>query len=75
MRLYRYESPVGAFIIKPQPDGRWGLWLKDDLLGNYHSAVAAADDVYTQTTVDYDWDTYEGSDIPTDIHEWEVIVR
>jgi len=75
MKTYRYKSPIGVFIIQPQSNGRWGLWFKDELLGSYHSDMAAADDVYTQVTGDYDWDSFEGADIPTDIYEWEVGVR
>ena len=46
MKVYQYISPIGRFLIKPQANGRWGLWFKDDLLGSYYSAMAAADDVY-----------------------------
>lgn len=75
MKVYQYKSPAGLFLIKPQANGRWGLWFKDDLLGSYHSAMAAADDVYMQATGDYDWDSLDGVDIPTDISEWEVVAR
>lgn len=75
MRIYQYRSPIGRFLIKLHTKDRWDLWLRDELLGSYHSAVAAADDVYTQTTGDYDWDSLQGADIPTDIYEWEVVVR
>ena len=73
MRAYRYRSPIGAFLIKPQTGGRWGLWLKDDLLGSYHSPMAASDDVYMQATGDAEWDLMEGLDIPTDLSEWQRI--
>jgi hypothetical protein len=75
MKIYQYKSPVGSFLIKPQANSFWGLWLKDNLLGSYQSAMAAADDVYMQMTGDYDWDSLVGIDIPTDISEWEVIER
>jgi len=75
VKVYQYKSPIGRFLIKPQANSRWGLWFKDDLLGSYHSAMAAADDVYMQTTGDYDWDSLDGVAIPTDISEWEVIAR
>ena len=67
--MYQYMSPIGCFLIKPQANSRWGLWLKDELLGSYHSALAAADDVYTQATGDYDWDSLDCVDIPTEIYE------
>ncbi|RMH16911.1 MAG: hypothetical protein D6698_09005 [Gammaproteobacteria bacterium] len=75
MRVYQYKSPLGLFLIKPQTSGRWGLWFKGELLGSYHSAMAAADDVYMQATGDYAWDTLKGVRIPMDISEWEVVER
>ena len=75
MKVYQHKSPIGLFLIKPQTNSRWGLWFKDDLLGSYHSAMAAADDVCMQATGDYDWDSLNGVDIPTDISEWEVVAR
>jgi hypothetical protein len=75
VKIYQYKSPIGRFLIQLQDDGRWGLWFKDNLLGSYHSAMSAADDVYTQTTGDDDWDTLEGVDVPTDIQEWEVLTQ
>ena len=75
MTTFQYKSPIGHFLIKPQANGRWGLWFKDDLLGSYHSAMVAADDVYMQATGDYDWDSLDRVDIPTDISEWEVVAR
>jgi hypothetical protein len=74
MRIYRYKSPIGTFTIKPQADGRWGLWFQDDKLGSYQSAVAAADDVYCRATGNYDWDSRDEVDVPTDVGEWESIV-
>ena len=43
--MYQYRSPISLFLIKLQANGRWGLWFKDELLGSYHSAMVAADDV------------------------------
>jgi len=75
VKIYLYRSPIGRFLIKLQTNNRWDLWFKDDLLGSYHSAMAAADDVYMQSTGNYDCDSLDGIDIPTDIHEWEVVTR
>ena len=75
MKIYQYRSPIGCFLIKQKTNGYWDLWLKDELLGSYKSATAAADDVYTQTTGDYNWDSLNDTNIPTDIHEWEVVMR
>jgi len=75
VKIYRYRSPIGRFLAIPQSNGLWGLWFEDDLLGSYHSAMAAADDVYMRATGDSDWDYLEGVDIPTDICEWEVLAQ
>jgi len=75
VKIYQYISPIGRFVIKPQDNGRWGLWFSDDLLGSYQSAMAAADDVYTQATGNFGWDSLDGIDIPTDIYEWEMVTR
>lgn len=75
MKIYQYRSPVGCFLIKPSANGCWELYFKDNLLGSYPSATAAADDVYMQATGYYDWDSLDSVDIPTDISEWEVVAR
>jgi len=75
MKTYCYKSPLGVFLIKRQSSGCWGLWFKDNLLGSYHSEMAAGDDVYTQSTGDYDWDSFQNAEIPTDIYEWEVMTE
>ena len=69
--MFYYNSPVGTFWIKPRPDGRFALEINNDILGFYHSPVAAADDVYVHVTGYYPWDSLDGTvDGPTDIHEW-----
>lgn len=72
MTVYQYKSPVGLFRILPHKD-RWALWLEDDVSGYYQSPVAAADDVYTQTTGFSEWDRLKLDDIPTDLSEWEKL--
>ena len=72
--LYIYKSPVGIIkIIKS--NNRYNLVIDKTVYGSYNSAVAAADDVYTQTTGYYEFDILDCSevDIPTDIYEWEKI--
>lgn len=67
---YIFRSPVGTFRIVKH-GSRFQLWISYDVMGEYPSAVAAADDVYMHVTGYDPWDDsrYEG---PTDIYEWEV---
>lgn len=72
--MYIYKSPVGIIkIIKV--NNRYNLVIENTVYGSYNSAVAAADDVYNQTTGYYEFDAldYSEVDIPTDIYEWEKI--
>lgn len=73
--MYKYRSPIGIFTIKRSSDGGYALCFASDVLGNYGSAVSAADDVYTHTTGLYKWDELDGEidDAPTDIHEWNAV--
>lgn len=69
--MFYYQSKVGLFTIQPFQDG-FGLFIDDDLLGVYSSAVAAADDVYTHTTGCFEWDSLDGKVTPpTDVYEWQ----
>ena len=43
-----------------------------ELLGSYHSAEAAADDVYTQHTGWHEWDVPGRNNAPRDLGEWEI---
>lgn len=47
--MFVFHSSVGTFWIKPH-QGRYVLGINDDAIGSYHSAVAAADDVFTHAT-------------------------
>jgi len=71
--VFIFRNPAGLFSIRPQ-QGRWGLWIGDELLGSYHRPEAAADDVYTQHTGWDAWDDKEpdGSE-PTDLSEWQRV--
>ncbi len=69
--MFLFHSSVGVFWIKPHL-GKFLLGINNDALGSYHSAVAAADDVYTHVTGHFPWDILDGiEDGPTDIYEWE----
>jgi len=69
--MWVYRSPVGTFWIRQNQSGHFTLGIGDEALGNYSSAIAAADDVFTKSTGHYDWDRLQSPDGPTDIHEWE----
>ena len=68
---YVFRSPVGTFRIVPFGD-RFQLRIGSEVVGSYHSAVAAADDVYTHVTGYDRWDD-SNHEAPTDIYEWEVL--
>ena len=74
--IYSYKSPVGLFFIRYNPSvGKWELGIEDDVFGYYTTTIAAADDVYTQSTDCYEWDMLNLDTIiniaPTDIYEWK----
>lgn len=74
--MYKYHSPIGLMIIKYNPESqRFLLIINDMCYGSYHSAVAAADDVYVHVTGCDEWDFLDGEvlDSPSDISEWEHI--
>lgn len=76
--VFIYNSPVGKFCIRfDYKVHKWALWMSDDIYGHYASPVAAADDVYCQVTGCYEWDSFDTepilTDVPTDIHNWEII--
>jgi hypothetical protein len=73
---YIYKSQVGAFYIRYNPSlQKWDLGMDDEVFGYYPTTIAAADDVYCQSTGCYQWDMLDISkiDAPTDIYEWERI--
>lgn len=74
--MYIYKSPIGLMrIFYNENVARYSLVINDTCYGNYHSAVAAADDVYVHETGCNDWDLLDGevSDVPTDIYQWQQI--
>lgn len=47
------------------------LIINDTWYGSYHSAVAAAGDVYSHATGCYEWDILDGDvDSPSNLYEW-----
>ncbi len=76
--IFFYKSPIGILRIQYNiREKKWFLIINEIFYGPYLSPIAAADDVYTQTTGDDEWDSLETDafieDIPTDIYCWEKI--
>ncbi len=65
---YFLKTSLGIFRIKPN-NGRWGLFIENELLGGYISAIQAADDVAQHATGYDDWDISD-IDAPEDLSEW-----
>ncbi len=72
--MFTYKSPIGLMkIYYDQKLDGYALVINEKHYGVYDSAVAAADDVYTQNTGCCSWDDNEFKDILTNIYEWEQI--
>ena len=67
---YYFQTNLGLFTIKSLEDGRFGLYENTNLLGSYHSAESAADDVYMCATGWNEWDEQESVDEPESLSEW-----
>lgn len=72
--VYSFQSEVGTFWIRPEPDKSWGLYIGGEgiveLLGYYDSAFAAADSVCMQTTGWDGWDKRNRIDAPPTLLLW-----
>lgn len=66
-----YRSKVGTFKIVQARDGRFSLWVNDELLGNYITPDQAADDVYMCATGHWPWDKQLEVTHPSDLGEWQ----
>ena len=72
--MWFYNSPIGIWVIRLNNSGRYELWLNDNCYGSYHSAISAADDVFTHHTGCYEWDELHFNvSAPTDIYEWNKV--
>ena len=71
---WRYETRFGSFLIHPGRDGRWNLWLGDEVLDSYHSPEEAAEAVGSGQTGFWPRDEAmldpDGLE-PTDLSDWE----
>ena len=72
MMIYVSCSQVGIFRIYPSR-GRFQLEMAGNIYGSYHSAVAAADDVFRHVTGFDAWDRLDGKiEGPRDLSEWTL---
>lgn len=71
--MWLFRSKVGTFKIALHNNGRFGLWIGDELLGSYHSPHAAADDVYMYATGHWPWDQQMMVLEPCDLGEWQQV--
>jgi len=61
-------------FIQRHENGRFCLWLNDELYGFWHSPASVADDVYQHATGCSDWDLLDGQvDCPADLSGWEPL--
>ena len=71
--VYRYKTPYGTFLIRPQrADPRSvELWVEQQkhCCGNYHSSREAAVAVHAHKTGYEQWDS-SGLDVPENLDEW-----
>lgn len=74
--MFQYKSPIGImYIYLDNNTNSFALRINNTIYGHYHSAAAAADDVYCHVTGCFDWDNLDGTilDAPTDLYEWDKI--
>jgi hypothetical protein len=70
---YRYSTPVGTFVIRPQrtdPE-RVELWVGGECYGSYASARMAASDVYGHATGFSAWDLAAHLHASEDLGDWQ----
>ena len=72
--MWIYETPIGIMQIYKNHSGHYSLQINNAVYGFYHSAIAAADDVYMFATGCNEWDSMEDIiDPPSSIHEWRQV--
>jgi len=70
--IYRYNSPVGSFTIRPAGSGQFELHINTTFVASYRSPEAAALDVSLHATGWKEWDLFPGCNGPQNLFEWEV---
>ena len=76
--MWKYDSPMGTLYIARNTAGRYSIIIEGTAYGSYHSADAAASDVYMFATDCAEWDMHCADidyqlDLPSNISEWERI--
>lgn len=70
--IYRYNSPVGSFVIHPVGNGQFALHFNAAVVASYRSPEAAALDVSLHATGWNEWDLFPGHEGPQNLSEWEM---
>lgn len=70
--VFRYDSPVGTFTIRPVGSGHFELHINNTFVASYRSPEAAALDVSLHATSWNEWDISPGRDGPQNLSEWEI---
>lgn len=70
--MWYFDSPIGEIeICAERNSNKFNLIIHGDSVGQYNSAIAAADDVALFVTGYDEWDSLAGQfDAPSDIYEW-----
>jgi hypothetical protein len=71
--VWVYKSKRGSFSIRRLQNGRFGLYVGDEMLGSYHTPEAAADDVFMCVTGHDPWDNQLTVDYPADLGDWQQL--
>jgi hypothetical protein len=71
--MWLFKSNVGVFKIACQPDGRYGLYVDDNLLDVYYGPESAADDVMMRYTGYGPWDNQPVITGPFGLRAWEKV--
>ena len=75
MKYYTYNTDIGTFEIRKTEHSRYQLFINEEMLGEYESAVLAAEDVATFNTDFVEWDNLENEleNVPETLSQWTVI--
>ncbi len=69
--MWTFKTRYGTLKIMQLRNGRFGLYMNDEMLGSYHSPHAAADDVHMCSTGCWEWDQQLTVVSPCDLSEWQ----
>ena len=71
-RLYVFKSKAGPFYICKGDDGRFHVVFREQSLGSYQAALAAADDIGHKFTAPGGVNPVEIG-VPRDLSQWERV--